>query len=458
MIIYMTKSVIILALLYTTYWFLLRQSKAFLFNRFFILGSLICSLVLPFIRISTLASDIPLVTESSTTLSNGLALSAEFTTKIYQKYQSEIRLWPIIYSLIGALLLMRFGINLLSIIQQIRQNEKVRFSGKTLVLALGDVQPHSFFNYIFINRAQFRQGKIDPLLLQHEITHGQLWHSLDIVFIELLKVACWINPFIWIFKKQLQLNHEYAADQAVLKQNKASEYQHVLFDQVIGKPDSVFISHFNYSFTKQRLIMMTKEIHPARTFLGTFTAALLFILTTVFIGCQNPAIDEQMSKIIRTEDLASEKSVQEDWWKPILKSHNITSRAYNNFPNVFEMGSSNRINNGVVELENAFFLFRPVDFHSKEVDETSYMMMRAPFATHNLSNDSIKANNGNIRVFHLEHDQIKSVQHIEFTDITIIVNGEKAYFNANSLKSRIENAEGNILKPESYSYNLSVRW
>jgi hypothetical protein len=78
------------------------------------------------------------------------------------------------------------------------------------------------------------------------------------------------------------------------------------------------------------------------------------------------------------------------------------------------MGTTNSINDGVVSLENAFFLLRPVDFHSKEIDENSYIMLEAPFATHDLNTDSIKTDHGKIRMFGLKDGRNHFCQSIHF--------------------------------------------
>jgi hypothetical protein len=71
----------------------------------------------------------------------------------------------------------------------------------------------------------------------------------------------------------------------------------------------------------------------------------------MIVSCENKIIDENVPDVTQ---------VSENWWQPILEAHNIKPTAYNNFTNVFEMGTKNTINGRVVNLENALFLFRPV--------------------------------------------------------------------------------------------------
>ena len=48
---YIIKSSLSLLLLFGLYWFLLRKEKLFVFNRFFLVASVVCSLLVPFISI-----------------------------------------------------------------------------------------------------------------------------------------------------------------------------------------------------------------------------------------------------------------------------------------------------------------------------------------------------------------------------------------------------------------------
>lgn len=125
---------------------------------------------------------------------------------------------------------------------------------------------------------------------------------------------------------------------------------------------------------------------------------------------------------------------------------------------MFEMGTTNSINDGVVSLENAFFLLRPVDFHSKEIDENSYIMLEAPFATHDLNTDSIKTDHGKIRMFGLKDGEITSVNQYTFSKMKMFVNENKFFFSVFEVTSQETILEEKVVNPEKYNYNLSVRW
>src|SRR5690606_41992851 len=51
-----------------------------------------------------------------------------------------------------------------------------------------NVIPHTFFNYIFLNKKQFEKGEIPSEVMLHEQTHAIQKHSLDVIFVEFLQI------------------------------------------------------------------------------------------------------------------------------------------------------------------------------------------------------------------------------------------------------------------------------
>jgi bla regulator protein BlaR1 len=131
-----------------------------------------------------------------------------------------------------------------------------------IVLSQKKILPYSFFQYIIVNKTEYEKGQIDYELIIHEQAHCQQYHSIDILFIEIIKIIFWFNPIIWILKKEMQLNHEYLADTKVLQTKSLKSYQDILLNLVFRNNSTYLASNFNYSLTKKRLIMMTKNNSP----------------------------------------------------------------------------------------------------------------------------------------------------------------------------------------------------
>lgn len=182
----------------------------------------------------------------------------------------------------------------------------------TLVLVDKAITPHSFLTYIFISKKEYKNNAIPPEIIEHERTHINEKHSLDILFIEVLKIVFWFQPLLYFYKNAIQLNHEFIADSNVVNQNEnLTEYQNLLVTSC-QQPYSNLASSFNYLATKKRLIMMTKSTSEKVAFLKKI-AILPVILSLIFFLCfkivaqekvqvkeqenkQTVTIDEQINK------------------------------------------------------------------------------------------------------------------------------------------------------------------
>ena len=86
----------------------------------------------------------------------------------------------------------------------------------------------SFFHWIFIYPQAHPQNELSEILT-HEGTHARQRHSIDVIISELMCIACWFNPFMWLMKREVRNNLEYMADNRVLEAGHDSKsYQYHL--------------------------------------------------------------------------------------------------------------------------------------------------------------------------------------------------------------------------------------
>jgi hypothetical protein len=84
-----------------------------------------------------------------------------------------------------------------------------------------------------------------------------------------------------------------------------------------------------------------------------------------------------------------------NWWYPILQKHNIELAAFNNFENVFEIGTTNSLENGIVTLTDALFIFNEGD---------KYRILKSPLAYHDLDKKIISGDEGVMEVYKLDSE------------------------------------------------------
>jgi beta-lactamase regulating signal transducer with metallopeptidase domain len=243
------------------YLFFLEREKMHRFNRFYLLGAIAFSLAIPIISFEVFVDTVIMGTHTPLMDNTGNMPVNSTNVEIGTDYIINA-IWVLYYS-IAIILLIRLIRNLLSFSTIIKNNTVKPCQNAKLVLVEDKVQPHTFGNHIFINKAEYENGKVDEQLLQHELAHARQKHSVDVIFIELLLAVFWFNPLLYFYKKAIRLNHEFLADEAVNSQNKnVPAYQELLLDRVASTKGLYPASSLTFSLTKKRFIMMTKHTSP----------------------------------------------------------------------------------------------------------------------------------------------------------------------------------------------------
>jgi bla regulator protein BlaR1 len=286
MIPYLVNSTLCSALLLAVYHVLLKNKTMYNFNRFYLVAAIIFSFAVPFIVIEHYTTPLPslLPAYPQNFYQGGEIAGAPVNQHLTAPEQIDYRYYAFlfIYGTVTFLLLIRLIRNLVTIYLTVIRNERVNYNGAQLVLIAADLTPHTFLNYIFLNKEAYSAKNIENEVLHHELTHARQCHSADIIFIELVQAVCWFNPFLVLYRKAIQINHEFIADDAVVnKSNNVSAYQHLLLSKSAQLQSLTITSRFNYSITKKRLIMMTKTTSATTAWFTRL--ALIPVMAAAFI-------------------------------------------------------------------------------------------------------------------------------------------------------------------------------
>lgn len=249
------KIVICSGILLGLYHLFLSKEKTFVFNRFYLIFSVIFSLTIPFLTI-----ELPELNEEKPTLLIEQEISQPILTgQIVEEKSFDLnQILLTTYCLIAVFFLAKFIFSVLKI--KNLQGRKIIYKSKKIVLLKRDLAPFSFWNTIYISEKSFNDYGIDERVFLHEEIHIQQKHSLDLVFIELTKAVLWINPFFYFYKNAMVNNHEFLADEEVInKKTDIKNYQELILQEVLKQQNLSLTHQFNFNNTKKRFIMMTKQ-------------------------------------------------------------------------------------------------------------------------------------------------------------------------------------------------------
>jgi bla regulator protein blaR1 len=261
---YCINTILCSAIFWAAYQWLLAPLQRHRFNRGYLLLSLVVSFVIPLLHFEVtspapwpnnwllLVNGSP--TEAQPALANPTATAA----------RSTFLWWLVGYAVVTGFLLLRLCRNAYTLWQRARCSTSLPLDKARLVLLDTPTAPYSFGRYVFVNQAAYLQGQVPQPVLQHELAHVAQKHTYDILFLEILTIFYWFNPILWLYKKPLQLNHEFLADAAVLNSGQdIAAYQYLLIAHTQNSCNNYTLAApFSYSFTKKRLQMMTKANAP----------------------------------------------------------------------------------------------------------------------------------------------------------------------------------------------------
>lgn len=252
LIIYLLKSGLITAVFFGIYWLFLKNETFYRFNRHFLLTGIIASLLLPFIKYSY---NIDVVVQSNI----GLVPVAANVTQPTNGLPLWLTIILSVYAAVTCFFMIRHIAGLMKIKKLVLQYGYTLLQGYKVINTPVFKSSFSVFNYIFIDISTDTSDTERKLILAHELAHVKQQHWVDLLAAQVICALQWFNPFAWLYLHAIKQNHEFLADEAVLKQgNSAALYRAALINHSLKTQVFIFASSFANNDKFKRIKMMTK--------------------------------------------------------------------------------------------------------------------------------------------------------------------------------------------------------
>lgn len=316
---YLFKSALCLAVFFIFYKLLLENTSLHTLKRFYLIGALISSFGIPLVTFTTYVETSAMISEL-----NPIMISDSIIETTALDYLA-IALWSI-YAVGFLYFGLRFAKNLRIMIGRIRSNPKLKNDSIINVLLREHIIPHTFFNYIFLNKERFEQNEIPKEVMAHEITHAKEKHSIDILLIEILGVIFWFNPLFYLIRRAMKLNHEFLADRSVLREGTdLTTYQNIVLAFSSNVQSPVMANSINYSFIKKRFTVMKANTSKRAAFLKSMLLLPLLALALYSFSAR---------EIIETEErlYPEHYDLQQSATREEMKEYNALAKKYNAVP------------------------------------------------------------------------------------------------------------------------------
>jgi len=306
------ESAIILAIFHLFYKAFLQKETFFKLNRVYLLSSLLFAVIVPFLNLNVeifanhissgndILAKISGIKQGYNEINEVIiyAYSGKLTWTVIKNYLS------VIYILGGLISAVFFIFGLGKIILMILKSNPQKYDGYRIIETTDAIVPFSLFKWIIINPEKYSTDDMKQIIA-HERMHAFQLHSFDLIFIEVLVILFWFNPFIYWYRKSIREVHEYLADEAVVENGfDGLDYQQLLLSQVTDNRLVGLTSRFSYSLSKNRLKMLTmmksKNMSKTKVLLAIpFAIAFIFFFTnsTEFAKATNNNIQTGISAV-----------------------------------------------------------------------------------------------------------------------------------------------------------------
>ena len=295
MVVYIIQLSIFLVIFWGVYELFLKKETFFNYNRLYLLLTPVISMLLPFLSFNFLATyaveaqqfvELPAVFIGDHVVENATeqaAIPVNSSVGFLEKH-----VWSLAYAL-GLLISLSLFIRKIFQFKQLHQQGTISYYFN---LKLVEV-PHSkiactFFKTIYLGNNLTSTEK--EQILKHEQVHAHQYHSLDLLFFEVLKIALWFHPVVYFYQKQITNLHEYIADAEATKNSDKKSYYESLLNVAFGSEQISFINQFfNHSLIKKRIVMLQKS-RSAKAAKFKFLILIPLILAMLtYVSCSNTA-------------------------------------------------------------------------------------------------------------------------------------------------------------------------
>ena len=256
LLVYIGKVAVLLAVFYLFYRCLLAKEAWHRFNRVMLWLQVVLAFALPFCVITT--EKVVHVKEmlQAVQVNDGMVMAEERMVAATENPIDGMTILFGIYVVGVCITLVWILISIARVRRIISCGKRMRQEGDiTLVLTEKQTEPFSWMHFVVMSRKDYETG--NRAILLHEQAHVRMFHSVDVLLINLVCALQWFNPAAWLMRKNLKEIHEYEADAATLQSGiSLKSYQDLLIKKAVGTSGHSIANSLNHSSLKNRLTMM----------------------------------------------------------------------------------------------------------------------------------------------------------------------------------------------------------
>ncbi|QNL48864.1 TonB-dependent receptor plug domain-containing protein [Olivibacter sp. SDN3] len=253
--IYLLKVNLGILLFYLGYHWLLSRLTFYNLNRLYLLFGLLFSTIYPLIDITNILYKRQTLSPSVISWTPNWQELQQTTTPHF----SLVDILTILSSFITCILFIRFLLRLVALRRIHKESTPAIYSLYQYRKVKLDISPFSFWRNIYLNPNRHNRCELKDIF-KHEYVHVKSLHTLDVLVVEIVSLACWFNPFIWLYRNAIKENLEFITDRRVLIGGVDKKtYQYSLVNMLTQNNQPIIGNNYNLHALKRRIMMMNKR-------------------------------------------------------------------------------------------------------------------------------------------------------------------------------------------------------
>jgi len=306
---FIIKSLLVSGIMTAYYWFVLRNKKFHYYNRFYLIGSMLLSILVPFADFKWYAVPQPASVSAQQMMQ---LIGQPGRIVITDSAFTWERIFFYAVATVSLLLLLGMARGIYRIFQ-IKQQSRVSKLGEIdFIETTHQDAPFSFFSNLFWQKGVSLDGATGSQVFRHELTHIEQRHTHDKLFVGLVTSLFWMNPFFWIIRNELQVIHEFIADEKAIDEADASALAAMLLHTHFQENFFNTEASFFYSSIKRRLFMLSHSKKTSFSYLRRMLVlpiAVAMLLLLSFTITEKNAVPGSLSVLPEEQSQPLSKSV-----------------------------------------------------------------------------------------------------------------------------------------------------
>ncbi|MFL5810599.1 MAG: N-acetylmuramoyl-L-alanine amidase, partial [Flavisolibacter sp.] len=281
------------ALLYLYYHLALRNKIFHQWNRFYLLFAVIISLAAPLLTFNLF---------SQTTTEANQSIHLLRVVQSANEYLDEVTItgqqawgtsqWGItVYLCFAVVFFLLLLHSLARIYFLIRRHHVQSVAGIRFVNTNAAGAPFSFFRYIFWHQSIDVQSATGQKIFQHELVHVSEKHSLDTLFMQMILILFWCNPFFWLIRKELKVIHEFIADKKSVGEGGSAAFAAMVLQSTYPDQFNSLVNSFFQTSIKRRILMLKKLQTPRLSYLSRMLALPVIVCSVLAFTVKSKRVE-----------------------------------------------------------------------------------------------------------------------------------------------------------------------